>query len=86
MNNLERIQTIRERLEKEFSPESLEIIDDSHKHIGHAGSKDGAGHFTIKITANYFKNKSRIESHREIYKVLDDLIPGDIHALRIICK
>ncbi len=74
---------IHARLQQAFSPTELEIIDDSDQHKGHAGSQGGAGHYTVKIRAEYFKNKSRIAAHREIYALLNDLIPDKIHALRI---
>jgi BolA protein len=79
----ERAQTIRLRLQEKFSPTALEVIDDSADHIGHAGSRDGAGHYTVVISATAFKEKSRIDTHREIYAVLADLIPHEIHALII---
>ncbi len=78
------IELIKERLQAAFSPTELEIMDDSHKHIGHAGSKDGAGHFTVKIRASCFDSLSRVEAHKKIYCVLADLMPHKIHALRII--
>jgi BolA protein len=83
MERAERLKIITERLQQGFLPEKLEVIDDSDQHIGHAGSKDGAGHYTVIILAEALKNKSRIEAHREIYQVLDDLIPHEVHALRI---
>ena len=86
MNNSERIIEIKKRLEKAFSPLQLEIYDDSAQHVGHAGSQGGAGHYTITIKALCFKDLSRLDIHREIYRVLNDLIPTQIHALRIINK
>jgi BolA protein len=86
MKTAERMTIIRERLEKEFSPTFLDVKDDSAKHIGHAGSKDGAGHYTVMIAAVSFTAKSRVNIHREIYAVLDDLIPHEIHALVIQVK
>lgn len=83
MTKNKRIILIKQRLEENFSPIKLEVIDDSDKHKGHAGSAGGAGHFTIIIGASYFSGKTRIESHREIYSVLSDLIPHEIHALQI---
>ena len=80
---MQRVQLIRDRLEKAFSPVQLDVLDDSDKHIGHAGSAGGAGHYTVRIAADCFKDKSRIEIHRAIYAVLHDLIPEQIHALRI---
>lgn len=78
------VNVISERLNLIFSPVDLEILDDSDKHIGHAGSKDGAGHFTVKIRAESLSKLSRIEAHKCIYQALLDLIPHKIHALRII--
>lgn len=79
----ERINIIKQRLENKFSPTNLQIVDDSDKHKGHIGSAGGAGHYTVIIEATCFANKSRIQIHREIYSVLDDLIPQEIHALQI---
>lgn len=83
MDNQTRIQTIRSALIEAFSPQQLEVIDESHHHIGHAGSRDGRGHFAVIIQANCFANKKRVEAHRMIYTVLGDLMKTDIHALRI---
>lgn len=84
MNKEQRIQVITERLQKKFSPSKLDVQDDSDKHIGHAGSQGGAGHYTVIIQSNYFANFTRVDAHREIYTLLNDLIPHEIHALRII--
>lgn len=81
---MNRVELIYERLQHAFSPTQLEVIDDSHKHIGHAGSQDGAGHFTVRIHATMFVGLSRVETHKRIYQVLADLIPHQIHALRIV--
>jgi len=80
---MNRIKTIRTRLQQAFSPTHLEVLDESHQHIGHAGSQGGAGHYAIVITATCFAGLSRVEIHRKIYAVLADLIPHEIHALRI---
>ncbi len=82
---MNRIECIRERLKK-FSPTHLEIMDDSEKHKGHAGAAGGAGHYTVVITSLSFQDKTRVDIHREIYSALNDLIPHEIHALRIIIK
>jgi BolA protein len=80
------INLIHKKLTQSLSPTELEIVDDSHLHIGHPGAKSGGGHFTIIISAEIFKNKSRIESHRLIYDALGDLIGKEIHALQIKIK
>lgn len=74
---------IYERLQRKFSPDQLEVINDSNKHVGHVGSKNGAGHYSIIISAKDFNSKNSIESHREIYHLFKDLIPEKIHALQI---
>lgn len=78
-----RITIIQQRLEEKFSPTRLEVIDDSEKHKGHAGSAGGAGHYTVIIASSRFSGKSRLQAHREIYEVFSDLIPHEIHALQI---
>jgi len=81
-NESPRVMMIRESLEKTFSPSSLEIIDDSHMHAGHA-SAGGAGHFTVKITAEAFVGKMPLQRHRMIFAALDELMQSEIHALTI---
>ena len=83
MKPSERLTVIRQRLEKAFSPSKLEIIDDSDKHVGHAGSQNGAGHYTVIIAAESLKQQTLVNGHREIYNILSDLIPNEIHALQI---
>ena len=65
-----------------LTPTSLEIIDESAMHAGHAGNGGGA-HFKLKLTSSHFCNKSQIMRHRLIYQILADLIPKKIHALSI---
>lgn len=75
--------TIEERLQV-LAPTQLEVMDDSHQHIGHAGSQNGGQHFTIIISAPCLNGLNRIDAHRKIYTLLADLIPHPIHALRIV--
>lgn len=77
-----RVEMIRERLEKAFAPEHLEIVDDSHQHAGHA-SAGGAGHFTVRLTSDVFEGKSLIQRHRMVYDAVSDLMPDEVHALSI---
>ncbi len=83
MTNAERQQVIHERLSAAFTPSQLQITDDSHLHIGHAGAQSGAGHFSVMIQSDQFQGKSPVQCHRLIYQQLDDLIPQEIHALAI---
>jgi BolA protein len=78
----DRVALIEERLRSALAPVSLEIIDDSIAHAGHAGAKEG-GHFTVCIVAAACAGKTLIQRHRLIYAALADLMRRDIHALSI---
>lgn len=75
------IELLRERLNI-LQPTRLDIIDDSAKHAGHAGST-GGGHYTVMIVSSLFSDKSTIIRHRMVYQAVGDLIPSRIHALSI---
>jgi BolA family transcriptional regulator, general stress-responsive regulator len=81
--NVERMAKIRERLESAFAPDLLEIVDDSHRHAGHAGAKDGRGHFSVRIVSAKFNGTKTLERHRMIYAALGSLMQTDIHALSV---
>jgi len=79
----ERIDRIRSRLAEALQPASLEIIDESARHAGHAGAASGGGHFIVHIVAAAFQDKSPIQRHRLVYDALGDMMQRDIHALSI---
>jgi BolA protein len=79
----ERVAMIRARLEQAFAPDELEIIDDSHRHAGHAGAKDGRGHFRVRIVSRRFAGAKTLERHRMVYAALGSLMQTDIHALSV---
>jgi BolA protein len=83
MNPKERKNEIIRRLRDAFMPESLGVDDESYLHAGHEGAKDGRGHFRVLIIAEAFEGKAMIERHRMIYRVLDEMMRLDIHALAI---
>lgn len=78
----DRIQLLRERLSA-LEPTELDIIDESHMHIGHAGSRDGAGHYRVKIVSPKFQGIRTVACHRLVYDLVRDLMPHPIHALAI---
>ena len=78
-----RAELIDSVLTKAFAPDHLLVKDQSHLHTGHAGAKDGRGHFAITIVAEAFDGLGRIESHRLVYAALGALMTTDIHALSI---
>ena len=75
---------IRGRLEAAFQPDELEIVDDSRRHAGHAGARDGRGHFNVRIRSRHFSGKRTVERHRMVYAALGSLMQTDIHALGVI--
>lgn len=78
-----RVEAIRERLTATLAPKTLEIEDESHRHAGHAGARDGRGHFRVRIVSDAFAGKSALARHRAVYAALGDLMQTDIHALAI---
>ena len=80
----ERVALIRSKLEAEFAPEELEVVDDSRRHAGHAGARDGRGHFHVRILSRRFTGKRTVERHRMIYAALGALMQTDIHALGLV--
>ena len=75
---------ITNKLTKAFAPQSLDVIDESHQHVGHAGHRPGGGtHFRVTIVADAFRGKTRIERHRMINAALAAEIAGGVHALAI---
>ena len=78
-----RADTIRQRLVEAFNPESLELVDESAKHAGHAGNKAGGGHYRVTVVSEAFAGKSTIQRHRMVYEALGDMMKREIHALSI---
>ena len=79
----DRVERIRVALEAAFAPQSLEVIDDSHRHAGHAGARDGRGHFNVDIVSPAFAGMSPLARHRAVYAALGGMMDTDIHALSI---
>ena len=79
---MDRVEQIRERINQALTPVQLEIIDDSHKHIGHAGA-GGGGHYSVRVVSDKFNNHKLIERHRMVYAAVNDMMPAEIHALSI---
>ena len=78
--------TTLERIEGRLSvltPDSVELIDDSHKHVGHEGAKGGGGHFELIIVSPQFEGKSSQARHRMVHAALGEMLAREIHALSI---
>ncbi|KAF1722574.1 BolA family protein [Pseudoxanthomonas wuyuanensis] len=80
---MSRVERIRAALQDAFAPSRLEVVDDSHRHAGHAGARDGRGHFNVEIVSQAFAGLSTLARHRRVYAALGDMMTTDIHALSI---
>jgi BolA protein len=75
---------IRQRLETAFGPERLDVVDESERHRGHSGWREGGEtHFRVKIAAPAFAGLSRLERHRAVHKALGPDLIARIHALAL---
>ncbi|NIJ69161.1 BolA family protein [Xanthomonas sp. 60] len=86
MSNAERMERMRAALQQSLSPTHLVITDDSHLHAGHAGARDGRGHFSVNVVSEAFRGRLPLARHRAIYSALGSMMETDIHALSIIAK
>jgi BolA protein len=80
---LNRVERIRLALESAFAPSLLVVNDDSHKHAGHEGARDGRGHFSVEIVSAAFQGKAPLARHRAVYLALGEMMTTDVHALSI---
>jgi BolA protein len=79
------VSQIRSALESELKPQLLEIVDDSARHAGHAGAREG-GHFRVLVVTDAFKGRSQLERHRLVYAAVTPLMGQGVHALSIIAR
>jgi len=72
------------KLTRGLHPESLDIVDESHLHKGHAGAHPGGeSHFRVRIVAEGFAGKSRLARHRMVYDLLGEELAAGVHALAV---
>ncbi len=76
---------IRAKLEAGLGPGTLEIVDESHRHAGHAEAGEAReSHFRVRIVSAAFAGHSRIERQRLVYALLSEELAGPVHALALI--
>ena len=80
--------SIRQKLTAAFAPQSLDVVDESHRHAGHAGAtrddgSQGETHFHVRLVTAAFDGVSRVERQRRVYAVLADELKGPVHALSL---
>lgn len=78
------VEQIRQRLSDALAPVELEVLDEGHRHAGHANA--GKGHFHVRIASPAFAGVLPIKRHRMVYAALEDLMDRGIHALSIDAK
>ena len=83
MSPLSTLERIKEILNHSFQPSFLEVKDDSARHAGHAGARQGGGHFQVEIVSEEFAGKTPIEQHRLVHEALRSLMGEKIHALQL---
>ncbi|HWF97793.1 MAG TPA: BolA family protein [Steroidobacteraceae bacterium] len=76
---------IRAVLEQAFAPLSIDVVDDSARHAGHAGAREG-GHFRVTLVAPAFAGRAQLERHRMVYSAVAPLMGRGIHALSIVAQ
>ncbi|MBL8699223.1 MAG: BolA family transcriptional regulator [Alphaproteobacteria bacterium] len=75
---------LRRKLEAAFDPQRLEIVDDSHRHAGHAGARpEGETHFNVTIVSAVFAGVGRVERQRKVYAAVADEMRDRVHALQL---
>ena len=80
--------SIRQKLTAAFAPQSLDVVDESHRHAGHAGAtrddgSQGETHFRVRLVSAAFEGISRVERQRRVYAALADELRGPVHALSL---
>jgi|TARA_B100002003_G_scaffold54459_1_gene49966 BolA protein len=80
---MQTIDHIRERLRSRLPAESVEIENQSHLHVGHAGAAGGGGHYAVTVVSKTFEGLNTLSRHRLVYAAVEDLMKKEIHALSI---
>jgi BolA protein len=79
--------SIRAKLTEALAPAHLEVVDDSHKHKGHAGHDPrGESHFTVRIVSDAFEGLNRVDRQRRVYALLSDELADRVHALALVTR
>lgn len=83
-NVTNRPERIRQRIQTHLGEADIELIDESHLHIGHAGAREGKGHFRARIVSERFAGLKPLQRHQLVYQALGEMMQTDIHALNIV--
>ncbi|MGE8281488.1 MAG: BolA family protein [Stenotrophomonas sp.] len=80
---MSRVERIEQALQQALAPQLLQVRDDSARHAGHEGARDGRGHFKVMVVSDQFAGKAPLARHRIVYAALGEMMQTDIHALSI---
>ena len=79
----DRVARIRAAIEAALDPVFVEVVDDSARHAGHEGARDGRGHFNVDVVSEAFAGLAPLARHRKVYAAVGTMMETDIHALSI---
>jgi BolA protein len=82
----DRVQRIEALLRERLAATDVQVIDESHKHRGHAGAAGGAGHFRVVVVSPRFAGLSLVQAQRLVYEAVGEMMDGEIHALAITTR
>ncbi|HEY1781912.1 MAG TPA: BolA family protein [Roseiarcus sp.] len=75
------------RLTAALDPVELDVVDESDRHAGHAGAREGGGtHYRVRVVSAQFERRNRVERHRLVYGLLEAEFADGLHALALIAK
>jgi BolA protein len=76
--------SITRKLTEALGPSEIEVLDESQRHVGHAGYREGGeSHFSVTVVSSHFEGKSRVERHRMVNQLLAEEIAAGLHALSL---
>ena len=77
-------EIIEQKLTQALAPQRLKVVDDSEKHKGHAGYRDGGeSHFRVEVVSQAFAGQTRVARQRRVYEILSDELDAGLHALQL---
>lgn len=82
----QRLPAIRAAIEAALAPVTMRVEDDSARHAGHAGARDGRGHFNVEVVSEAFRGLPSLARHRRVYEAVGTMMDTDIHALSIVAR
>jgi BolA protein len=82
----DRVQRIEARLREKLDASDVQVVDESHKHVGHAGAASGAGHFRVTVVSPRFAGLSLVQAQRLVYEAVGEMMDAEIHALAITTR